>query len=369
MDGETEITVIVDGRSPNQALFLEDKYWGMPLRDIRDVLIAQNLSLPTQYKFLTKSKNAISTPAEEKITLKRLMDGQKMTELSSETQISDGESMEIIDKSIKLPEIHIVPVRPRRKSARGMSDETQQTDADTTFEENADFPNPLNSDETEYHDQDERNHPAGNENGGSSSQSSNTDNLNNGSRCPMAKLNRVLYSLLGTNGNMAACPLDLINWKFILKALFGLMFLLTSMLLVMVMTLYTLYTITCFMSPLDMASTMNLGGMSGIKQSDDISKLNLRMSELEMSTKFELQDMKKRLNDLEDMYLRDSKLLIADVSGVKEKVSQMSLKMDDVFNGSHQIPNQSYKNENREKGDTMKEGKAKYKAEKNKKKH
>ena len=51
---------------------------------------------------------------------------------------------------------------------------------------------------------------------------------------------------------------------------------------------------------------MSIGGMSDIKQSDDLSKLNLRMSELEMSSKFELQDMRKRLNDLEDMYLRDS---------------------------------------------------------------
>ena len=241
MDEEAEITVIVDGRTPNQALFLEEKYWGMPLRDIRDVLTAHNLSLPSQYKFLTKSKNAISSTAEEKITLKRLMDGQTSETQSSTVQLSDGETMEVIDKSNKLPQINIVPVRPKRNS-RGRCDTDQQTDADCTFEENKESPNQSQPEETEDQDGGRFSIPTENENGDNFSQG--FSDPSNAARCPFDKLNRLLFPRLcrANGGNTSGCPLDMINFKLIFKALFGVTFMLTTLLMLMIITLYTVST-------------------------------------------------------------------------------------------------------------------------------
>ncbi|XP_005112772.2 uncharacterized protein LOC101845745 [Aplysia californica] len=281
MDTTTEITVIVEGHHRSQAFFVEDRYWDVPLHEIRDILAAHELDLPPQYKFITNSKNLIATPAEQSVTLKKLMtDAQPSDESTDSHQKTETRT------------IHIAPLLSKtRKCGKG-------TDFPgyTTFksEDGASFQF------CEEADQQDR--------GSETSQpNENEESPSYGSpRCPMHSFRHVFMNLH-----------DKLDWKMLIKVLMFFMFLLTCLLFLLTVMVHLL---TSIVNPQELLAPWT---SHGLRDSQDLSNLKLKMSELEISTRFELQDLRKRLTDLEDMYLRDLKLVSEDSKVLKNQQSQM----------------------------------------------
>jgi len=247
MDSDTEITVVTIGKeTPNQALFIQEKHLSLTLQEIRDVLASQSLSLPSHFKFMSCSRNIIAIPTEQRITLKKLI-GQD-------------------DKGKPNIQMFIYSMRSKNRKANA-SEELQNEDIGSDATNQGDIEGSLQG-------------PKGNAGSGRCIR------LSFGRKALDAQEENPLWTVNGS------CHIEgsNSNWKVLFRALIaGVIVLIAGLLLLWL----TLFLVTCIMGVFH----NEIPGFH--TESDDVMQMRMKMGELEVSYRYDIQELKTRLDDID----------------------------------------------------------------------
>jgi len=130
------------------------------------------------------------------------------------------------------------------------------------------------------------------------------------SRCPMQSFNRVLFNTREGNAPFTGgCPIQMLNWKVLFRALVGFSIALIAMILLLLLTFYSL---TCIMS-------MSINAPGIMPDSDDVIKMKMKIGELEVSHRYDLQDLKSRLDNIENQATAHSKRMAENMATIVAK--------------------------------------------------
>lgn len=356
-----EISIVVSGRSPNQAFFLENRLWGMPLKCLRDLFQAQDISLPTEYKFMTNAKNVVSVPAEEKISLRKLIctghqhnEDQEFSRSRSRTHVTDSQTKEInelpaSDSNIVTdfncpPSIYIFPVRPKRKKSRPRSSSVASVDDYVDENEGSPIEGVSPTKEANAHA------PTKSQSSVNSVQEGNNRPAQENSRaapegacifqtCPVQFLRNRISS---ENNNAGTCPIQT-YLKFFMKVLFALfltMFIVTLMCFGM---LYSIYLLTPVNFLGNLRADVNSQGLDSKDASLKHALLGLKMTLGKMEDtpshpgfpEEEFNTMKKQMSNvnkrIEEISTEKSfGLSVKDLNPVKQQIIDINKRVDEI---------------------------------------
>ncbi|CAL1541686.1 unnamed protein product [Lymnaea stagnalis] len=316
----TEVTVKIWQRNINQALLVDEKEWGIKLSELRDLLTIQGLEVPNDYRFLTCSGNIVSTTLEQTIEFKDILTSTAPLTSSQRKTESDG--------TLKAEELN-----EQLKNGLKFAGQICLFQTDGT-------PDPL------HHCACSMNIPGSlSASPSGPSHGIENENLNIGQEQPQDPLaSKVNEECHGCPALMLknCCPFlyDALKPKRLLKALLILPIILIVLMAALTLTLHMIFGITGSLSH-------NAGFSSFLtkpSESDSEMWINMkvRLSEIEMANKFEIQDVKRKISELEDLYLRDLEVQRRELTLIKnrqvdgestygQKLENMSARLDKLI--------------------------------------
>ncbi|GFR95084.1 hypothetical protein ElyMa_002683800 [Elysia marginata] len=271
----TEVTVKIRNKNLGQALLLKQEEWDLSLSEMRDILKAQEVELPTEYRFLTGNGNVVSTILENNIIFRDVVEQEPFAEIKK-----DDTSLHSAEERV-VPQFMIVPVE-----------------------------------ELPGH----------------------SVNQDAGKECPF--INKLPF-FAGARGTLP-CMRNVFNIHTLLKMAFILTCLLFLMIFVLTLCLHLLFGVGQVGG---LAGHGILGGSllyqqhyaAGSVDQEAITSLKVKISEVEVANRFEIQDLKRKLTELEDMYLTQfreleavKKELAAATAARSTSANELSGQVDDL---------------------------------------
>ncbi|XP_059140512.1 uncharacterized protein LOC131928466 [Physella acuta] len=275
MENDEEVTVKIWKRDITHALWVTKNERQQSLTELRNIIKKQGLQVPENFCFLTAAENVVSIAQESTLTLEKISLG-----------IENPHTLDTETKRGYDFTIHSLWLVDASEDNRSGCSTTSITSEQTKM---------LQSEKQEK------------------SQTQNNEHNDPKSKFRLSFSSAELY--------------DMIKPMAVLKIFIISTF---TLLILMVILAYSLHIMIILTGGMwNLFSSSPLTSQEG--ESEMLMNLKMKLSSLEMSSQLELQDVKRKLSELEDLYIVDIEVLRKELASLRRGQTEHEKKTDDVM--------------------------------------